>query len=221
MASASNDEVCIFFGVSGAGKSSTINTLWIEVIFDEFCFPREPLKPCIFNKLHVKCIIFVISMMDARTDFYEKFADFLGQYLNVQNVKQNSLFLLTKGGELQPNSKKEKMESIRTNILTLNEHSNWNMKFIEWSNITPFSNQEQKLLAAISQYNGFNVQNSLKQIEKEINDQALILYEAKENKLIVKHDAKKELQNCSETHEVEIILLYNTMNQLKRKYQVK
>ena len=136
MTSASDDEVCIFFGVSGAGKSSTINTLcgevkcsigddessetqncklvqvhrWNSVFkgkhvldmqgFNDSRVGQSPAK--IFERaklyfllskiVHVKCVIFVISMMDARTDFYEKFANFLRQLFTKENVQKMHLF---------------------------------------------------------------------------------------------------------------------------------
>ncbi|CAF4284496.1 unnamed protein product [Rotaria sp. Silwood2] len=234
MNSLSTREVYLVFGVSGSGKSSTINTLCGETkckVGDDETSETQNCKllhvTCpssnfygkslldmqgyndnrlehtqekIFRmmKLYfledeittVKCIIFVINMSDTKTNFYRRFAHFLGQLFTEEQVERNSLVLLTQSDKLSDYG--------------------WSMEVVEWSNVEPFPEQDKSLLDAISHLLGFDAKLILEQEEKNIDEKVEQLFESEENILWVNHNAQMELReyNVDRLQEEYVVVTY-------------
>ena len=247
MSSSQLNECYLFFGVSGAGKSATINQLCRAekcklgdgatsetqncklVHVDNQCslFHGKSLldmqgyndtrpdenqgKIFEMTKLYflgsriekVKCIIFVINMADAKTNFYLRFIAFLKQLFSEEQVTNNMIALLTKGDKLTPSEKENKLANIKANLVDIENRQGYKMETVEWSNQQPLPGQEEKLSAAISKLQGFDPKAALQAEAKKIDDAVAKLYEAKENINIVKHAAKMELKEFKVTREVE------------------
>jgi GTP-binding protein EngB required for normal cell division len=248
MNSSQSNEVCILFGVSGCGKSSTINQLCGEtkcavgddessqtqycklVSVDKQGSPlsgKHLLDMQGFNdtrpdqnqekiyemmKLYfmqceikkVKCIILFANMSDTKTDFYEKYAKFLGQLFTEEVVRKNSLVLLTKCDRFPDlEERQRKLANIKGSLSRLEDRYGWSMQMIEWSNKNPLPNQEKQLIDAISRLPGFDPKSILLQEEKKIDAAAKELYESNENIEMVHHDAGKELRDYTVDREVE------------------
>ena len=242
-----SNECYLFFGVSGSGKSTTINRLCraekckegdgetsetqncklVHVDDNRSIFYGKSLldmqgyndtrpdenqgKIFEMTKLYfmgskiekVKCIIFVINMSDAKTNFYLRFIAFLKQLFSEEQVTKNMIALLTKGDRLSPSEKENKLSNIKANLSEIENRQGYTMEVVEWSNRQPLPNQEEKLLAAISKLRGFDPTAALQAEAKKIDDEVEKLYQAKENINIVKHEAKMELQEFKVDREVE------------------
>lgn len=247
ISSSENNECYLFYGVSGAGKSSTINTLCGRVACDVGQGAGSATKHCkliriekqasifhgkvlmdmpgfndtrpeenlvtMFTRIkldflrskikQVKCIIFVVSILDSRTDHYRLFAQFLGKLFSQEEVQKNALILLTKGDELAPSAKEKRIIKIKENLSDLENNYNWSMETVEWSNEDPSSDQESKLYDVISKCSGFDATAVLKEEERKIDEEVEKQYEATENINIVKHEEKMELQEFKVDQEVE------------------
>lgn len=247
MSSSHVNECYLFFGVSGAGKSATINRICrsqkckegdgetsetqncklVHVDDEDSIFYGKNLldmqgyndtrpnenqgKIFEMTKLYfmgsrigkVKCIIFVINMSDAKTNFYLRFIAFLKQLFSEEQVTKNMIALLTKGDRLTAEEKKHKLDNIKANLSEIENKQGYTMKMVEWSNQQPLLDQEKKLLIAISKLPGFDPTTALQAEAKKIDDAVEKLYEAKENINIVMHEAKMELQEFKVNREVE------------------
>ncbi|CAF3879567.1 unnamed protein product [Adineta steineri] len=247
-------EANLVFGVSGSGKSSTINYLCGEEICEAgdaessvtqncklvrverknsiFCGKYfldmqgyndsrpEQNQAKIFEtmKLYflesditiIKSIIFVISIMDVRTNLYQRFSKFLAELFQKDQVESNAIVILTKGDELKLEKKQTKIENIRKNLSELVANYGWPaMQMIEWSNTQSLPNQEEKLYNAIQQLKGFNLKTVLKEVENEIDLEVQKLYDSPDNIITVKHDAKQELEEFKIDREVEDYITIN------------
>lgn len=242
-----SNECYLFFGVSGAGKSATINKICRETkcevgdgetsetsncklvsvdnknsIFygknlldmqgyndsrpnenQEKIFEMTKLYFMGNNIQKVKCIIFVVSMSDARTNFYLRFIDFLNGLFSNEQVTKNMIVLLTKSDRLSSDERQRKFENIKANIAEIENKKGYTMEIVEWSNANPLLDQEKKLLTTISKLPGFNptqaLQTELKKIENEVEKQ----YQAQENITVVKHAAQQELKEFKKDRIVE------------------
>ncbi|CAF0960839.1 unnamed protein product [Adineta steineri] len=244
-------EANLLFGVSGSGKSSTINYLCgetkceagdaessvtqncklvrVECKNSSFCGKYfldmqgyndtrpEHNQAKIFEtmKLYflesdittIKSIIFVTSIMDSRTNFYRRFAEFLGHLFQQDQVESNAIVILTKGDLFKKVEEKEKkIENIRNSLKELQAKHGWPIiQVIEWSNEKEESlpDQEQKLYNAIKQLDGFNLKTVLQEVENEIDLEVQKFYDSPDNIITVKHDAKQELQDFKIYRQVE------------------
>ncbi|CAF0985240.1 unnamed protein product [Adineta steineri] len=258
MPSVSQTNICkganLLFGVSGSGKSSTINYLCGEIkceagdaessvtqncklvrverknstFYEKYFLDMqgyndsrpEQNQAKIFEtmKLYfmesditmIKSIIFVISILDVRTNLYQRFSQFLAELFQKDQVESNAIVILTKGDELILEKKEKKIENIRKNLLELVANHGWPaIQIIEWSNEKPLPNQEEKLLNAIEQLKGFNLKTVLQEVEDEINLEVQELYDSLDNIIIVKHDAKQELKEFKIDRQVEENIVIN------------
>ena len=242
-----NNEVILFFGTSGSGKSSTINTISGKQQCNVGDSGTSQTKGCqmvdinrptskfngkkildmqgyydtrvgestdkLFQKIKlyflqsditkVRAIIFVISLSGDRTNYYNKFAEFLGQLFTEREVTKNAIVLATKGDRLDEDEKNDSLNRIKEDLLYLRNDIGWSMEVIEWSNKTPLIKQEEKLFESISKMSGFDPKRILKDLENEINAEAQRQYESADNIYIVNHEAKQELKETKVNREVE------------------
>ena len=79
----------------------------------------------------MKGVIFVVSLTSDRTDFYEKFTAFLRQLFTENQIKRNTIVLVTKGDEFKREKLEQKFQIIQEEVARLKQTNQWNLEIVQ------------------------------------------------------------------------------------------
>jgi GTP-binding protein EngB required for normal cell division len=129
----------------------------------------------------MRCLVINVCVTEQRIDHFERLLHFYSQLFEMNDIKRNTIVLVTCVDALDKERLADKLSTIRTCMEHVRQQNDWNMTMVYWSNTSPSDDQERQLFSAVTACQGFELSSTLAQVSQSIEREAKALYEAPNN----------------------------------------